>query len=157
MIELPIERPSVLNCRPSLLSQRLFLLLLIQYIRSSSNKLLVHWFFRDISTIQVLASTCLLHDVCSSVHNIHQIVFKVSSLEEACWVHKNCKVTGWDSSGSICFGVLCHDLCFVRVINKLHSRSRKSFGSCLALHLIFFSTAVPFEKSSSSSEWVKET
>lgn len=99
MIELPIEWPSVLNCRPSLLSQYLLFFYWYNTFRSSSNKLLVHWFFRDRSPqSKVLASTRLLHDVWSSVHNIHQIVFKISSLEEACWVHRNCKVTGWDSS-----------------------------------------------------------
>jgi hypothetical protein len=81
-------------------------------------------------------------------------------------VHKNCKVTGWNSYGKCPFGVLSvmifHRLCETTscILNipvcPLHLESLQFLF--LVLHLIFVSSAVLLEKSSNSfiTEWVKE-
>jgi len=83
-------------------------------------------FIRDVSTIHFwefnLLLLCFLMSACWSVHNIHQKVIQSKFLRRGLLVHKNCKVTGWNSYGKCPFGVLCHDLPSSLWNNKLHSK-----------------------------------
>lgn len=102
---------------PSLLSQSACFLLLIHSLRSSFAK-------NTWSDSSEISSTVQTADVCSSVHNIHQKVFKVSSLRKGLLIHKNCsKVTGWETlmlfSASE-FSVMIFP--FVLVNHKMHSK-----------------------------------
>lgn len=90
----------------------------------------------------------------------------LADLRRGLLVHKNCKVTGWNSYGKCPFGVLSvmifHRLCETTscILNipvcPLHLESLQFLF--LVLHLIFVSSAVLLEKSSNSfiTEWVKE-
>jgi len=76
--------------------------LLIQYILHPINYLFTY-FIRDVSTIHFLGFNLLLlrflMSACWSVHNIHQKVIQSKFLRRGLLIHKNCKVTGWDSFG----------------------------------------------------------